>query len=62
MLLTHSRDICQIVNIRNMAIKRHTLLPRHWDICYYVKQGTYQILLHKSEHIIYPDTGTHAKQ
>ena len=29
MLLTPSRDICQTVNIRNMAIKRHTLLPRH---------------------------------
>ena len=45
-----------------MAIKRHTLLPRHWDICYYVKQRTYEILLCESVHIIYPDTGTHAKQ
>ena len=34
-LLTPSRDICQIVNIRNMAIKRHTLLHWHWDICCY---------------------------
>ena len=55
-------DICQVVNIRNMAIKRHTFLPRHWDICYYVKQRTYEIFLYKSAHIIYSDTGTHAKQ
>ena len=43
-----------------MAIKRHTFLRRHWDICYYVKQRTFEIFLLKSAHIIYSDTGTHA--
>ena len=39
--------------------KAHTF-TLHWDICYYVKQRTYEIFLSKSAHIIYSDTGTHA--
>ena len=42
--------------------KKAHVFSRHWDICYYVKQRTYEIFLYKSAHIIYSDTGTHAKQ
>ena len=43
--------------------KKAHIFRRHWDICYYVKQRTYEIFLKKkSAHIIYSDTGTRAKQ
>ena len=31
------------------------------DTGIYVKQRTFETLLHKGAHIIYPDTGIHAK-
>ena len=41
-----------------MAIKRHTSLRRHWDICYYVKQRTYEIFL-KKVYILFTPTREH---
>ena len=48
-ILTPSRNVCQTVNIWNMAIKRRIFYP---DPEMYAKQWTFEILVSGTEHII----------